>query len=231
MSKASAILFFCAPVSLWYTSLEGQFESLQTLFIILNIVAVNNGQWRKAGLFFALSAQVKLWGILMAPWMLYRIWQERRAGPAGAIMRDVSLGVALGFIPFIGFYLRTPDLLFISLRIASEQSVSYNPFAWNFLDASRFGWNPSWLVYWNATFTLLPLLILAVSAVRELMAACMFKCDVRSPVAQAANESIREAKSGAVSAVTFRRVINKTAVLSAQLPSLATAELVLRKYG
>ncbi len=160
VSKTAAALYFAAPVSMWFTSHEGQFETLQTFTIMLTAIAISNRRWRQAGFLFALSIQVKLWGILIIPWMLFEFWQTSKTRSSLAILRDIAVGISFGVLPFIRFYLKTPSLLFISVQVTSRQTVNYNPFAWEFWNFDHFGWNPAWLIYWNALFTLIPLALL-----------------------------------------------------------------------
>ncbi|MCU0535629.1 MAG: DUF2029 domain-containing protein [Hydrococcus sp. Prado102] len=162
ISKLAALLFFCAPVSLWYTSHEGQFEILQTLFIILNAISVKKQQWRLAGFWFAISVQVKQFGVLLLPWMLYEMWENRNEEHQSFIniVGKALQGLILGFIPFLAFYIQAPNLLF--LPITSGSTLAYNPFAWNVLNRKLFDWNPKWLVLWNALFSYAPLIILII---------------------------------------------------------------------
>lgn len=165
ISKLAAVLFFCAPVSVWYGSHEGQFEALQTLLIILNVLAVQRRSWGWSGFLFAISIQIKLFGLFIAPWMAYVIW--RCAEGQDSISQDLSklaLGLVLGFLPFLPYYIQSPALLLVPLTRGSR--LSYNPFAWNFFDTAPFHWNPRWLVYWNAVFTYAPLLLLTLMLLR-----------------------------------------------------------------
>jgi hypothetical protein len=69
-------------------------------------------------------------------------------------------GLILGFIPFLPFYIQNPWLLF--LPITNGSTRVYNPFAWNFLNSTLFGWNPKFLVLWNALFSYAPLIIVLI---------------------------------------------------------------------
>jgi Glycosyltransferase family 87 len=162
ISKLAALLFFCAPVSLWYTSHEGQFEILQTLFIILSAISVKRHQWRLSGFWFAISIQVKLFGVLILPWMLYEMWKSRNKEhqPFFNIGFKAFQGLILGFLPFLPFYIRSPWLLLSP--VTSGSNLIYNPFAWNLLNPVHFGWNPQWLVGWNALFSYIPFTILVI---------------------------------------------------------------------
>jgi len=165
ISKLAAFLFFCAPVSLWYTSHEGQFEILQTLFIILTAISVRRKQWHLAGFLFSISVQVKQFGVLVLPWMLYKIWTNRDKEDQSFIniIYQTLSGLILGFLLFLPFYIQAPWLLLLPLIAGSIDT--YNPFAWNFLNPSLFGWNPQWLVVWNELFSYAPFIILSITGI------------------------------------------------------------------
>lgn len=160
-SPWAALLFFCAPVSVWYGSHEGQYEVLQVLFVMLNAIAVRKRRWRTAGFLLAMSVQIKQFGILIVPWMLYEMWSagKGRQGILFWVLATRAMqGVLVGIMPFFLFYFNTPNILLLPLLGGS--SDVYNPFAWRFWDARLFSWNPIWLVLWNAVFSYLPLVVL-----------------------------------------------------------------------
>jgi len=137
VSQVAAILFFLAPISIWFTSHEGQFEALQTLFIILNVIAIKNKNWRLAGFLLALSIQVKQMGLLIVPWMVYEVWQDRIRDSFPSLLLKILQGFLLGFLPFLGYYLQTPFLLlqpFLTIRDLIKDPM--NPFTWNALNLS-----------------------------------------------------------------------------------------------
>lgn len=161
VSKFAAILYFCAPISLWYTSHQGQFEVLQALFIILNVISIKKRQWLLSGLLFALSIQVKQFGVLILPWMLYEIWKKSKEDSQKFIniICKAIQGLLLGFLVFLPFYIQTPWLLLSP--ITSGSNLTFNPFAWNLFNSDLFAKNPKLLNIWNAFFSYSPLLILA----------------------------------------------------------------------
>ena len=166
VSKLAAALFFCAPVMLWYSSHEGQFEVLQTLFIMLNAIAIRKRQWRVAGLYFAISIQIKQLGVLIAPWMLYEMWREKTISGESFYLTLIKVvqGATLGFIPFLMFYIHRPNLLLLP-GISGSQLI-YNPFAWIFVMRRFFAWQPRWLNCWYAIFTYAPLILLVRAVFR-----------------------------------------------------------------
>jgi hypothetical protein len=48
------------------------------------------------------------------------------------------------------------------LPVNSGSNLVYNPFAWNFLNPVYFGWNPKWLVGWNALFSYIPFITMII---------------------------------------------------------------------
>lgn len=163
VSWQAGLLYFLAPISLWYTAHEGQFEVLQTLLIALCALAVRARHWRQAGLWLVLSVQVKQFGLLLLPWLAYELWRDMRQ--PGALnwqpLARLLQGSLLGILPFLPFYLHTPGILLLPFTSGSDGT--YNPFAWNLLQPRLFGWNFRWLVAWNALFSYLPLLLLVRS--------------------------------------------------------------------
>ncbi|HEY2733349.1 MAG TPA: glycosyltransferase 87 family protein, partial [Polyangiales bacterium] len=69
-----SLLFWAAPMSLWWVSREGQFEPLQSFLLIAAIYALKE----QAGLAFALlglAIQTKLTAAVMLPWFLIELWR------------------------------------------------------------------------------------------------------------------------------------------------------------
>jgi hypothetical protein len=159
VSALAAVLFFSSPIMLWYSAHEGQFEVLQTFFIILNAVAIKKKHWRLSGLLLAISIQIKQLGVLILPWMLYEMWREQKTSKSFILnLIKVAQGLALGFIPFLPWYIRKPNLLLLPIIEGSD--LIYNPFAWNIFHRQLFGWNPVWLILWNTLFSYIPLILI-----------------------------------------------------------------------
>ncbi len=159
VSKLAATLFFCAPVSLWYTSHEGQFEALETLLIILSVLTIRAKQWRIAGFLLAISFQVKIWGILVVPWLLYEAWRSRSHPSFTSLLGKVAQGVVLGFIPFLPYYLQKPDLLLTPFKDPLSHFINFNPFTWNPLATSH------WTFYWFSFWTYMALIALVIAGI------------------------------------------------------------------
>lgn len=162
VSKLAALLSFCLPLSLFYTSHEGQFEILQTLFIILNAISVRQQRWRLAGFWFAISVQVKQFGVLILPWILYEMWSNRHKEHQSFVQIGLMFfqGLILGFLPFLPFYVQTPWLLLLPITEGSDRI--YNPFAWNLLNPLRDG---QWWIVWSILFSYAPLIVLLIVSV------------------------------------------------------------------
>lgn len=148
VSPLAGLLYFANPASLWLVSREGQFEPLVVFFLTLTILAVQRGGWVAAGVGWALAFQVKQFAVLLLPWLLWK---------AGSRVR-LAVGVVLGFLPFLGFYLKSPGLLLFPFRY-TQGEAAFNPYYWQF-------WGPSgWLLRADFVWTsLLSAAILALPA-------------------------------------------------------------------
>ena len=147
-------LYWASPASIWWVSHEGQFEPLQSLFLIGAIVALR--RYRALGfLLLALAIQVKLLAILMLPWFLFQIRDE---GKKLQITSIVAL--CIGFIPTMIAATQYPVMAGLGRTV---NSLRFNPYFWNFLDPAIFLWIPTWLVVINqvVSYSLLIVLILA----------------------------------------------------------------------
>jgi hypothetical protein len=149
VSPWAGLLYFANPASLWLVSREGQFEPLVVLFLTLSIVAVHHQRWVGAGLGLALALQTKQFALLLLPWL---VWKARSRV-------KLALGVGLGFLPFLGFYLKAPGLLVLPFRY-TQGEAAFNPYHWQFW--GPWGWIPRTDFIWCS---LLSALILAVPVV------------------------------------------------------------------
>jgi len=128
VSPWAGLLYFANPASLWLVSREGQFEPLVVLSLTLCILAAHRERWVGAGVFFALALQTKQFALLLLPWLLWRARWAR-----------LSLGIGLGFLPFLGFYLKAPGLLLLPFRY-TQGEAAFNPYHWQFW--GPWGWIP-----------------------------------------------------------------------------------------
>lgn len=134
-----ALLYWGAPMSVWWVSHEGQFEALQNLFVLLALLAFQNEPRRSAAYFLlGLGVQTKLTAAFLLPYFLLR---ERKVaslpGRLGAL--------ALAFVPSLLTALVANPLALLS----KSTTMVYNPYYFNFLDKDMFLWNPPWMVAGN----------------------------------------------------------------------------------
>jgi len=157
------LLVLAAPMAAWYTSHEGQFESVVTFFLAAAVASQMSKRWLVSGLAFILAVQTKQLAVFLAPYLLWELWKSRR--DSGTPVHHFGAGLVLGLLPFVGFYIRHPEIPFLPLQ---NQDLTYNPFAWNPTDPGHFGWHPTWLTYWDVVGSSLLLAIGVVALVRSL---------------------------------------------------------------
>ena len=162
----AGLLVFSAPVTIWYTSHEGQYESMVTLFVVLAVLSARNSRWIWTGASFMLALQTKQLALLIAPYLLYEIFLRRHLQPRKAVFGFLG-GFVGAFLPFIPFYLWRHDLWLLPLQ---NQENLLNPFYWplfwkkgvldHFEDVSRLR------LVWNEVVTTMPLIILSLFLTR-----------------------------------------------------------------
>jgi hypothetical protein len=155
---AAGLITFAAPISLWFTSHEGQFESLVCLCLILGATFVRHERWGWAGFILLIGFQIKFFTVLLAPWLIYQYALLPREKRERAFAHFL-LGAGLAIIPFVGFYIASPDIF---LRPFFNQTKSYNPFYANFFNTKQFTWQPMWLNVWDSGSTYLEIFLLAI---------------------------------------------------------------------
>ncbi len=152
-----ALLYWIAPMSIWWVSHEGQFEALQNVFVFAALVALS----RHTAVSFALLAmaiQVKLTAVLLLP--LFGLFLLRKTSPQ--TMRTLlfaSIALLGGFLPTILCLAFFPA---ISQVLHFSSPLQYNPYYWNPFHETIFLWNPGSLIAWNqiASYGLLLFLVL-----------------------------------------------------------------------
>jgi hypothetical protein len=137
-----ALVYWAAPISIWWVSHEGQFEPLQNLPALAAIGLLRRGKpvWALAAL--ALAIQTKLLAGVLLPWMLIEIARSdgrRLAASLGAF--------ALGFLPTALAALANPAF---ANPFAYPAPLHFNPYYFNPFDERIFLWNPGWLIAVNA---------------------------------------------------------------------------------
>jgi hypothetical protein len=152
-----ALLFWASPISIWWVSHEGQFEPLQSLFVIGALCTLSKRK-SLAFILLALAVQVKLTAILLLPYFVISV---RRDNPNDLIMSLTAF--AMGFLP-TGFAMFHYPI--ITQMLSSATHFIYNPYYWNVLKYTMFLWNPWWLVAFNQLATYGMLILLATWTVK-----------------------------------------------------------------
>ena len=157
VSRFAGILLFAAPQALWYSAREGQYEGLQSLLVMLTVIAVWQRRWLGAGILFGLAVQTKLFAVCLIPWILGEVITAAPDWKAG--LRNLSLGfvgIVLTILPFLPFYLGKPELLLAPLIEVGHWK--YSSFFWNPWHSEigvREIFLPRWLFFWNNLGSLL----------------------------------------------------------------------------
>lgn len=162
-SKWMGLLLLSMPSMVWWTSHEGQFESVHLLLMILCCHFALRGRFLPAGVFLGLGIQTKLFSVLLLPFLAVEIYKDR--SKLKERFKFLSLGVAVAFAPFLPFYFSKPTILLMPFR--ENTTLAFNPFAWNFLDSRYFKYMPAWLIGWNAFFSDLIVVLLVLMMIRQ----------------------------------------------------------------
>ncbi len=119
------IAFWISPVTMWWTSNEGQFEGLQSALAFGSIAAMGNPML--CGLLLSLAVQTKITSIVLFPYLFGRMYRRRSA-------RKFVVAGLIGCIPTVVlsfFYPLIPNILKYSAELR------WNPYYWNPFDKSR----------------------------------------------------------------------------------------------
>lgn len=159
-------LIFSAPASVWYSSHEGQYESLVTFFMVSSILSARRGKWLLCGIFFMLALQTKQLGILIAPYLLFEICNRIRPKQILAV-KNFLIGFFLALLPFSPFYAWRQDLWLLPLQ---NQEYLLNPYYWPFfctnVSIAHFDECSYSRVLWNIIVSFTPLAFLALFLAR-----------------------------------------------------------------
>ncbi len=138
-SRLLSALYWASPLSIWWVSHEGQFEPLQSLFILLALILFSRKKYcNSAYLVLGLGIQVKLTAVFLLPYFVLSEDDVRHV-----VKRAVWF--ALAFVPSVLVFLVANP---ISLMLQST-ALHYNPYHFNVLNTEWFGWNPLWLIISN----------------------------------------------------------------------------------
>ena len=162
----AGLLVFTAPVTVWYTSHEGQYESMVTFLVVLAVLSARNGRWFWCGASFMLALQTKQLALLITPYLLYEIFLRRHLQPRRAV-GGFLIGFLVAFLPFVPFYSWRHDLWLLPLQ---NQENLLNPFYWPFFwrkaAMAHFEEVSDLRIIWNELVTTIPLMILVFFVVR-----------------------------------------------------------------
>lgn len=137
---------------------EGQFEPLQTLFVLGALCVLHKRKY-VAFVFLALAIQVKITALLFIPcFILCLRWNSCKGS-----LSVISV-FFMGVVPTLCALLYYPTSAQI---FSAAATLTYNPDHWNALNYEMFGWNPRWLVIMDQSATYGMLLLLAVWGVRR----------------------------------------------------------------
>ncbi|MCK6527194.1 DUF2029 domain-containing protein [Myxococcota bacterium] len=141
----AGLLYWALPASLWWVSSEGQFEPLQTLFVLLATLALTRGRLFVAGASLAVAVQVKLAPVLLVPWLL---WAASRRGARGGLAA-VAGGLA-GLSILALAHLAWPAAENVWRHSAL---LTVNHFPWNPFSPQLARWSTPANVLWNQLST------------------------------------------------------------------------------
>ena len=127
-----ALIYWASPISIWWVSHEGQFEPLQSAFVISALWMLPR---RKplAFILLALAIQVKLLAVLLFPYFLLQARREK----LGNLTLPLT-AFAIGCLPTVFTMFHYPV---ISQILSTGTTLKYNPYYWNIFNCSMFGWN------------------------------------------------------------------------------------------
>lgn len=153
-----ALVYWAAPVSLFWVSHEGQFEPLQNLFVFAALFVLPRRP-AAGGALLALAVQVKLTAVVALPWAI--VDAIRRDRPLG---RWVAGGFLLGLLPTLAAQPFYPAAL---QPLLFSRMLELNPYFWDAFDPEMFTWNPPWLIALHALASCAVLFILIAGMLRS----------------------------------------------------------------
>jgi hypothetical protein len=137
--------------------------------MVLAVHFTSKKQWGLAGFLFALSLQVKLFSILIAPWCFAEVVRDSATFKDGAVKLGKALsGIGIGFLLFLPFHISAPSMfLFPREHLPSDHTSFY----WNmFNEKVRDDFLVPWMFYANNIFSYLMVAIglaLIIWAIRK----------------------------------------------------------------
>ena len=150
-SALLGVFYWSSPLSIWWVSREGQFEPLQSVFMLLALLAAGSMPFA-AGLSVALGISVKATAAALAPLIF---WKASRGGRRA--LAACTIGFIAGLLPLAISQWAYGGISNIA-RYSSLLAV--NPYYWNPF-APMFEGNPIWRIVANelASYGLLAILL------------------------------------------------------------------------
>ena len=121
-SRALGLVYWASPLSIWWVSHEGQFEPLQSFFMLLAILAAADFPLI-CGWAIAFAISVKVTGGALVPWLARTIRLQGVRPQALAVF-----GLLLGFLPAVVAQVTYGG---ISNVMRYSSLLAYNPYYWN----------------------------------------------------------------------------------------------------
>jgi hypothetical protein len=114
-----AVGYWISPISIWWTSHEGQFEAPQTMFGLAALATINSPL--ACGLLLACAIQSKVTAAALGPFLLWKMYQNHT-------VRKFLLGGFVGMTPAV-----VTQLTYPMLQNIRKYSLAFrwNPFYWN----------------------------------------------------------------------------------------------------
>ncbi len=138
-----AVLYWLNPISVWYTSREGQFESFVVFWMVLSLLLLYKKKpWAFGCL--SLAIQTKLFPVFLVPYFMSRMsWKNPKR-----LLREIGWGAA-GFIPSLVAVFQCDYLM---LFLEPGYIPRYNPISWTLGDPALYPFFPYWIIlaHWVA---------------------------------------------------------------------------------
>jgi hypothetical protein len=123
--KWLGLSYWLSPVSMWWSSHEGQFEGMQAMLGFIALASISSPFI--CGVFIALAVQTKMTAAALLPYLIWRMHKNET-------VRRFVIGGLVGITPMIAISFVYPILGNV-LRYSSE--IRWNPYYWNMFDNTR----------------------------------------------------------------------------------------------
>ncbi len=133
-----ALLYWLNPISVWFSSREGQFEGFVVLWAVMALLALKHKKAYALGL-LGIAVQTKFFPALLLPYFLQNLpWREPRRLAASLAWGVCSLAPSFLAYLFGGY----PQHL-----LEANYVPDINPISWFIGDPTRYGDFPAGLIY------------------------------------------------------------------------------------